>query len=47
MNGNFTRGARYSVVSALSTRGVIASNAITGSYDQEQFEFSMLNFVFV
>lgn len=45
MKGNFTRGTRYSVLSAISTWGVIASHVITGAFNREQFEFSMLNFV--
>lgn len=45
MKGNFTRGTRYSVLSAISTWGVIVSHVITGAFNREQFEFSMLNFV--
>ncbi|XP_073237791.1 uncharacterized protein [Porites lutea] len=45
VKGNFTRGTRYSVLSAISTQGVIASHVITGAYNRGQFEFSMLNFV--
>ncbi|XP_028516338.1 uncharacterized protein LOC114575526 [Exaiptasia diaphana] len=43
--GNFTRGTRYSVLSAISVEGVIASHTIVGAYDQRQFEFAMTSFV--
>ena len=45
MKGNFTRGTRYSVLSAISTQGVEASHTIVGAYNREQFEFAMEHFI--
>jgi len=45
VKGNFTRGSRYSVLSALSTWGVEDSQVITGAYNRQQFEFAMINFI--
>lgn len=45
MKGNFTRGTRYSVLSAISVEGIKASHAIVGAYNQEHFEFAMNQFI--
>lgn len=45
MKGNFTRGTRYSVLSALGIQGVVGSHTITGAFNQEQFEFAVTNFI--
>ncbi|KXJ23296.1 hypothetical protein AC249_AIPGENE6191 [Exaiptasia diaphana] len=43
--GNFTRGTRYSILAAIAVDGVRASHSIVGSYNREQFEFAMEQFV--
>ena len=45
VKGNFTRGSRYSVLSALNVQGVVASHTVVGSYDQKQYEFAVTNFI--
>lgn len=43
--GNFTRGTRYSVLAAVSTKGIQAAHSIIGAYDRPNFEFAMETFV--
>ena len=43
--GNFTRGQRYSVLAALSTKGIISAHSIIGAYDRVQFEFCFEQFI--
>ena len=43
--GNFTRGTKYSVLSALSVDGVQASHVIIGAFNRVQYEYAMEHFV--
>jgi len=43
--GNFTRGTRYSVLSAISVEGIKASHTIIGAYNKEPFEFATTHFI--
>ena len=43
--GNFTRGKRYSVLSAMSADGVKAAHVIVGPYDRENFEIAVERFI--
>ncbi|KXJ11467.1 hypothetical protein AC249_AIPGENE112 [Exaiptasia diaphana] len=45
IKGNFTRGSRFSVLGAINTSGVIASNVIHGAYNREQYEFAFMQFI--
>lgn len=45
VKGNFTRGSRYSVLSALSLQGIVGSHTISGAFDQQEFEFAIANFI--
>lgn len=45
VKGNFTRGTRYSVLSALSVQGVVASHTIIGAFNQRLFDFAVTNFI--
>jgi len=43
--GHFTRGTRYSVLSAVAEDGVQVSHAIVGAYNRVQYEYAMANFI--